>query len=93
MSTTTQAPIAEEIQYRIEQQLQYFNGNMPEQYAAAWHGYLAGIFEWGTIDKATYFYLECLLPRLALPNPVSDIFVWMHDPEESPIAPDSKRGL
>ena len=78
MSTITEVPIAEELQYRIEQQLQYFNGSMPENYATAWHGYLAGIYEWGKIDKATYFHLESLLPRLAQPNPVSDIFVWMH---------------
>ena len=87
----TQTLIAEEIQYRIEQQLQYFNGNMPERYAAAWHGYLAGIYEWGTIDKATYFQLERLLPRLASPNPVSDIFVWMHDSEAKVVVPESKR--
>ncbi len=81
MSTITELPKAEEIQFRIEQQLSFFEGNMPENYATAWHGYLAGIYEWGIIDRATYFHLESKLPRLDRPNPISDIFVWAHDAE------------
>ena len=79
MHNLHELPKAEELQYRIEQQLQYFKGNMPENYTAAWHGYLAGIFEWGVIDRSTYFYLESLLPRLSKPNPIRDIFIFEPD--------------
>lgn len=66
--------IATEMENRIKADIKYFDDDLPERYALAWQGYLAGIFEWGLIDIPHYDHLLNLLPKISDPNPILDIF-------------------
>jgi hypothetical protein len=66
--------ISAEIELRIQNELKTFQGNLPERYALAWHGYLAGLMEWGVIELEHYKHLQILLPPIAAPNPIPTIF-------------------
>ncbi len=70
----TKEEIAIEMENRIKADVKYFNSALPERYALAWHGYLAGIFEWGLIDIPLYDRLLNLLPEISVPNPILEIF-------------------
>lgn len=67
--------IEAELQVRIQAEISTFQGTLPERYALAWHGYLAGLVEWKVIDFDTYGKLIRLLPKLSLPNPIDTIFL------------------
>lgn len=72
--------IAEEVANRINKDIKHFNGGLPENYALAWHGYVAGLYEWGVIEH--YDYLSNLLPKVGTPDPILDIFQGRHDEDE-----------
>lgn len=64
----------EMIKSRINADVIHFEGSLPERYALAWHGYLAGAFECGGIEIQSYSYLVDLLPKIKDPNPILEIF-------------------
>lgn len=66
--------IATEMENRIKADIRHFDNDLPERYALAWQGYLAGIFEWGLIDIPLYDRLLDLLPKISDPNPILEIF-------------------
>ena len=41
-----------EVKLRIEADIAHFAGQLSRDFTLAWAGYLAGIFEWGTITLA-----------------------------------------
>lgn len=53
-----------ELQQRIQIDIDYFDGQLPERFSIAWRGYLAALFEWGVIDLQGYDRLVFLLPNL-----------------------------
>lgn len=67
----TKEEIERELENRINADLRHFNGDLPERYAVAWNGYLAGLYEWGVIER--YNHLLNLLPPLGKPDPVAEI--------------------
>jgi hypothetical protein len=69
----TDRDIGSELEIRIRSELNAFQENLPERYAIAWHGYLAGLLEWGIIDLALYKRLLTLLPPIPDPNPITTI--------------------
>jgi len=71
----TQEEIAKELAKRIRADIEHFEGKLPEKYALAWGGYVAGLYEWGTIDLSYYRGLNDLLPKVSEPDPVAEIFV------------------
>ena len=68
----TKEEIETELEARIEADINHFEGNLPERYALAWNGYLAGLYEWGLIER--YNYLVNLLPVISKPDPILEIF-------------------
>lgn len=70
----TKEEIAVEMENRIKADIKHFGGELPERYALAWQGYVAGIFEWGLIDIPLYDRLVSLLPVISMPNPILEIF-------------------
>ena len=69
---TTKGEIEKELEIRIKDDIKHFQGNLPERYALAWNGYLAGLYEWGVIER--YNYLINLLPKINKPDPILEIF-------------------
>ncbi len=64
------------LHHRIQQQIEYFNGVLPERHAIAWGGFLAGLFEEGILDVKHYTELDRMLPQVDAPDPVRDIFIF-----------------
>ena len=64
------------LQHRIQQQIDYFSGTLPERHAIAWAGFLAGIFEEGVLDYRHYDELMDMLPKISAPDPIADIFIF-----------------
>lgn len=62
--------IEEEIKNRIQVDIDVFDEGLPERYANAWYGYLAGLTEWGVITSAIYQELHKLLPQIAASFPI-----------------------
>ena len=71
--------IRKDVQYRIEEQIAYFGGKLPDRHTLAWAGYLAALLEEGLLDFVHYKELRHLLPPIEDPNPVSDIFIFEPD--------------
>jgi hypothetical protein len=71
--------IAKELTYRISSDTAAFPEGLPERYALAWHGYLAGLMEWGIIDLSLYSKLIGLLPKINSPDPIETIFLGRDD--------------
>ena len=67
--------IADELETRIQADIDVFGGELPERYAIAWAGYLAGLMEWKVIDFPLYSRLVDLLPPIGDPNPILTIFL------------------
>ena len=67
--------IEEQLRIRIQADVDAFNGDLPERYALAWHGYLAGVVEWTAISFDAYGRLLGLLPKISDPNPIDTIFL------------------
>ena len=59
---------------RINKEINFYGGELPDDVALAWDGYLSGIFEWDIIDLNDYDNLIKLLPRPSK-NPVYSIFM------------------
>lgn len=76
----TKEEIEEEMESRIIADIKHFKGNLPERYALAWNGYLAGLYEWGLIER--YNYLVNLLPKINKPDPILEIFEGRDDEDE-----------
>jgi hypothetical protein len=70
------------IEARIRNDIKHFNGKLPERYVLAWQGYVAGAFEWGTLEPYDYSYLVDLLPKVEEPNPILEIFEGRDDDDE-----------
>lgn len=75
----TKEEIEKEIETRIKADIKHFQGNLPERYALAWNGYLAGLYEWSLIER--YNYLVNLLPKISKPDPILEIFEGRHNEE------------
>lgn len=67
----TKEEIERELENRIKSDIKHFNGEMPERFAIAWNGYLAGLYEWGLIER--YNHLVNLLPVIGKPDPILEI--------------------
>lgn len=68
------AQIRDNLKQRIEEQITYFGGEMPERHTIAWRGYLAALFEAGILDYRHYTELTHLMPKIKDPNPIPDLF-------------------
>ncbi len=78
----TEEAIAKELEDRIHADIKYFSGELPEKYSVAWHGYIAGLYEWKILALGYYRRLTDILPALGEPNPVADIFAGREDDDE-----------
>ena len=70
----TKEEIAKEIKSRINTDAKVLDGNLPERFALAWHGYLAALLEWQIIGIPQYDELFEILPEIDDPNPITTIF-------------------
>jgi hypothetical protein len=77
-----QEEIAKELAKRIRADTRHFEGKLPERYSLAWGGYIAGLYEWGTIDLSYYRGLNNLLPGVSEPDPVAEIFTGRDDDDD-----------
>lgn len=77
----TNKEIIQTIESRIKADIEHFNSELPERYALAWQGYVAGAFEWGSLQPSDYKYLVSLLPKVENPNPILEIFEGRDDEE------------
>ncbi len=75
----TKEEIEKELETRIKADINHFEGDLSERYALAWNGYLAGLYEWGLIER--YHYLVNLLPKISRPDPILEIFEGRDDDE------------
>ena len=64
------------LHHRIQQQIDYFGGVLPERHTIAWAGFLAGVFEEGVLDYRHYSELVDMLPKISAPDPIADIFIF-----------------
>lgn len=76
----TKEEIEQELETRIQADINHFKGNLPERYALAWNGYLAGLYEWGLIER--YNHLVGLLPKISKPDPILEIFEGREDEDD-----------
>ena len=70
----TEEQIAKELENRIRADINHFEGDLPEKYSIAWHGYIAGLYEWKTITLGYYRKLTDILPSVGEPNVIAEIF-------------------
>lgn len=68
--------ITQNVSYRIQEQIDYFGGVLPERYAIAWGGYLAALWEKGMLTLDDYRSMVHLLPDVPAPDPIADIFIF-----------------
>lgn len=71
--------IAKELEERIQTDIKHFKGNLPERYALAWHGYIAGLYEWNVLELGWYRRLVEVLPKTNEPDPIAEIFLGRDD--------------
>jgi hypothetical protein len=67
-------PTAQELKERIQNEIEYSGGILPERVALVWDGYLAGLLEWGLITPSQHKQLSDMLPEIPN-NPVMRIFL------------------
>ncbi len=67
-------PTQEELQERIQREVEYFDGILPERVAIAWGGYLAALLEWNLITPLEHQVVAGMLPKIP-DNPVMAIFL------------------
>jgi hypothetical protein len=67
-----QYPTFEELASRIQKDIDFFEGNLPERFAIAWSGYLASLIEWGLISIQDHYQLIQMLPFIE-DNPATAI--------------------
>ncbi len=75
----TKEEVEAELERRIKADIKHFHSNLPERYAIAWNGYLAGLYECGLIER--YNYLVKLLPVINKPDPILEVFDGRDDDE------------
>jgi hypothetical protein len=63
-----------ELKSRLQSEVAYFYGVIPERVAIAWHGYLAALLDWNLISPGQHGELTGLLPDIP-DNPVMAIFL------------------
>jgi hypothetical protein len=56
--------IVAEMSHRIQVEIDYSGGTMPERTALAWRGYLAAMLEWNLIPVAQYDQLLAKIPEV-----------------------------
>ncbi|PKO22890.1 MAG: hypothetical protein CVU38_06920 [Chloroflexi bacterium HGW-Chloroflexi-1] len=56
--------IQSELIYRLQCDLNYFDGRLPRDYAIAWRAYFAALLEWGVISVSVHYALGSLLPEI-----------------------------
>lgn len=78
---TANEEIAKEMESRISDDIRHFKGKLPEIYSAAWHGYIAGLYEWKVLSLSSYKHLVSILPTLTNPDPIAEIFAGRDDNE------------
>jgi hypothetical protein len=74
--------IEKDLRERIQIDLDYFKGGMPERYAIAWHAYLAALAEWELIDFQIQGNLAMMLPKISEPDPVVEILIGRDEDDE-----------
>jgi len=74
-------PTLDELSRRIKADIDHFGGLLPERYAIAWRGYLAGLSEWGVISTADHNELWKMLPEIGDPDPVDEIMIGRNNDE------------
>lgn len=67
-------PTYEEIRSRIQADIDYYGGNLPDIVYAAWSGYIGGLLEWSLISPGVHSQLTDLLPPIDN-DPMVDIFL------------------
>jgi hypothetical protein len=82
----TQEELLTHLEYRIQSDTQALGGTMPERFALAWGGYIAGLYEWKIIELKTYKKLLDLLPKVGEPDPILTIFTGRDDDDSSSIS-------
>lgn len=65
--------IEEQLEERIQIDLNSFEDNLPDRNLIAWHAYLAGLAEWGVISHPVHGRLIKLLPQIEDLSPVEAI--------------------
>jgi hypothetical protein len=63
-----------DVQSRIEREIHYHNGSLPEMVAIAWDGYIAAMLEWSLITPDEHSRLSKMLPQIT-DNPVIAILL------------------
>jgi len=53
-----------ELTYRLQCDIDHFQGQLPRDYAIAWRAYFAALLEWGILDVSTHHTLWSLLPDI-----------------------------
>jgi hypothetical protein len=64
-----------QLHYRIQCDIDAFEGKLPERYSIAWGAYLAALVEWRIIDLEAHERLLSLLPKVSEPDPVESILL------------------
>lgn len=70
-------PTLDELKDRLQQELTYYGGVIPERVAIAWDGYFAALLEWNLISPAEHHVVSEMLPEIP-DNPVIAIFLGRH---------------
>lgn len=71
--------IVKNVRFRIQEQIDYFGGVLPERHAIAWGGFLAALLEEGILVHQHYIELTNMLPEIPEPNPIADVFIFEPD--------------
>ena len=67
------AQLSAELHCRLLQQIDAFQGKLPEYYIIAWKAYLLSMEQWDVLGWEDYTQLVALLPPLSIPDPVQRI--------------------
>jgi hypothetical protein len=77
-----QEEIFKELENRIRHDTEHFKGELPEKYSMAWHGYIAGLYEWEVITLKHYGNLVSILPKTEGDDPIAEIFSGRDEDDE-----------
>lgn len=69
-----QLPHFEELKHRIQVDIDYLGGQLPEPNALVWYGYIAALIEWGLITVSEHDQLRDMLPDIPN-NPVKSVLL------------------
>ena len=78
MIRVSERPSFDELQGRIQDDIDHYGETPPERVAIAWSGYLAALLEWDLISVGDHERLSWILPPID-DNPVHDILVGRGD--------------